>query len=141
MDNQNFEMISKYKEVIQKEIPTGYAKPVDIEPTKKQYELGWMFRYFCRQSNSIKSPIREIDKAQFKSYSNPAAGLDKAFYNVVKVKWLLTGPKNQYTDIYGNDMKGVLLSNNDSAEFANKEFPGIKEYLFANLLKFYKDFT
>ena len=81
MDNQNFEMISKYKEIVEKEKPTGYAKFVEIEPTNKQYELGWMYRYFCRQSNSHKAPIREIDKAQFKSYSNPAAGLDRAFYN------------------------------------------------------------
>ena len=140
MDNQNFEMISKYKEIVEKEKPTGYAKFVEIEPTNKQYELGWMYRYFCRQSNSHKAPIREIDKAQFKSYSNPAAGLDRAFYNVVKVKWLITGPKGPTEDIYGNTVKGVLQSNNDSAKLAEQTFPGIEHYLFSNLLKFYKEF-
>ena len=135
MKGQDFEMISKYKEVVEKEKPTGYAKFVEIEPTKKQYELGWMFRYFCRQSNSTKAPIREIDKVQFKSYSNPAAGLDRAFYNVVKVKWVITGTRGPSEDVYGNAIKGVVQSNNDSAVLAEQTFPGIKDYLFANLLK------
>ena len=130
-------MIDKYNSVKTNEKETAYVEHVNIEPTEKDYELGWFYRYFARQSNSIQAPIYEIDKDQYMSHRDVNSGLDAGFYNVTRIIWKISGPRAQISDIYGNKVKGVLEANNDSAELADKKFPGIKKYL-ANLIKFYK---
>ena len=130
-------MMDKYNSVKTNEKETAYVEHVNIEPTEKDYELGWFYRYFARQSNSINAPIYEIDKDQYISHRDVSSGLDAGFYDVIRIVWKISGPTANVIDVYGNSLKGVLKANNDSAELANKKFTGIKQYL-GNLIKFWK---
>ena len=62
---------------------------IDYYPkiTNKDLKKGFIIRYFAQQWNDSKSRIIEIDK-------NQSNKIDKGFYQIIKLKWLIVGNIN-----------------------------------------------
>ena len=105
----------------------NYAKPMFPEPKSDDYKQGWMYRYFCKQSNNPYGDIIEIDSKQYKSAGSKNSGLDGSHYTVLRVQWVISG-----------DIKEVEQSNTRISDFIEKRHPkmfGLKKVLYENLLK------
>ena len=98
-----------------------FAKDVVIKPKNKDYENGYLERYFFRQVNNPQARIIEVDKRQWTSFST------NSFYTKVSLIWLISGNKDY-----------VLSSNYKTLSLADKTLPGIKKKFENDLLRFYK---
>ena len=105
----------------------NYAKPIFPEPKSDDFDQGWMYRYFCKQSNNPYGDIIEIDAKQYRSAGSKNSGLDGSHYEVIRVQWVISG-----------DIKEVEGSNTRIADFIEKRHPkmfGLRRVLYYNLLK------
>ena len=105
----------------------NYAKPIFPEPKSDDFDQGWMYRYFCKQSNNPYGDIIEIDAKQYRSAGSKNSGLDGSHYEVIRVQWVISG-----------DIKEVEGSNTRIADFIEKRHPkmfGLRRVLYDNLLK------
>ena len=105
----------------------NYAKPIFKEPKSDDYEQGWMYRYFAKQSNNPYGDIIEIDDKQYRSAGSKNSGLDGTHYEVIRVQWVISG-----------DIREVEASNTRIADWIERKHPkmnGLKRLLYDNLLK------
>jgi len=113
----------------------GIIKKVETflpNPSKSDYNTGYIRRYFVQLVNDKSSPIYEVNSRVFNSYKS------KSFYTATTLKWRITGELTESYDSQGNLInKSVKESNRISIKLASKEIPNLKLYL-PNLLQFYK---
>lgn len=89
-------------------------------PTAKNYESGYIVRYFVQKANDISSPIYEISKSSYNKFN------DTSFYVVTTLDWRIKG-----------DVDVVKKSNSASIRIAAQIIPKLPLYL-PNLLQFHK---
>jgi hypothetical protein len=107
-------------------------KPYQPVPTQKNYEDGFLKRYFVQKSNDINAPIFEINQSNYAKLS-PIAD-----YSLVVLKWRISGSIDPVYDDVGNILDfGVRESNKKTLEFYKEKIPGLK-YRITNYLQFYK---
>ena len=116
-----------------------YASPFFPQPADKDYDEGYIERYFAKRTNNENTPIIEISKQQYESHSANNSGLDSSLYNVIKLNWKISGPKNDTTTPDGLLVeKGISNSNYGILKYKEKkEMKGIIKRL-PNLLQFAK---
>jgi len=89
-------------------------------PNNKNYQNGYIVRYFAQKANDKSSPIYEINRNSYTKIS------DSSYYVVISLDWRLTG-----------SVEDVKKSNSESIRIASQTIPKISLYL-PNLLQFYK---
>ena len=112
--------------------------PVPYYPVIKEsdYEDGFVWRYFARRSNDSDSPIVEITKKQYDSHGNKESGLDWALYSTIKLKWKISGLKEDLKNPNGLVIeKSIAHSNYDIIKLKNKKMEGLDERL-TNVMQF-----
>ena len=91
-------MISKFDEMNRTMYKFIKKKPIKapmqlnqmkITPGNRDYENGYIVRYFARQTNSIQSPIIEIDLKTYKKVAKQEDG----FYKLITIDWRITGDR------------------------------------------------
>ena len=87
-----------------------YPKPSKNLPTKNDYDVGTIRRYFCKKGNDDKAQIFEISEDDFNNQSS--------LYLYYDIRWTISGKRN--------DVRGVNLTRLRSLEL---ELPGISNYL------------
>lgn len=94
-----------------------YYKPV---PTSKDYERGYINRYFVQKINDL--IITEVNKDRYnKIYTN--------YFNKLVIQWVISGPKtNQYKNNI-LDRKGVQEQNIKTLVENENKMKGLKTYL------------
>lgn len=102
-----------------------YAREILPVPTPRDYKNRYIYRYFARQRNNLHAPVVEIDKAQFVSHSKFSSGLNRSFYMVYRLRWV----------IYGK-LEVVEMTNSKTVEYAESIIPGI-QYKLTNMLQFW----
>lgn len=103
--------------------------------TDKDYEKGYLTRYFIKQRNNKNARIIEIDKKQYDSLNTKDKGINERFYMGMELDWKVVGPiydgfKNNEIYIYG-----VADTNNRTLTLKEDEMSNIKNNL-QDLLQF-----
>ena len=96
------------------------------KPKDKDYEIGYIKRYFAQKANDEASPILEISPPSFKKISN------SPYYNTTSIRWKISGLLESQGHIIG-----VKQANSNSILRGCKDLKNLKNYLL-NLLQFYK---
>jgi len=115
--------VGRYKQIKRKE--GNLIKVTNISafiptPTDKDYNRGYMLRYFAQKSNDVNSIIYEIDSKQYTKLQF------SDFHIVVSLDWRITGEVNE-----------IKKSNSASVRIASQKIPKLSLYL-PNLLQFHK---
>tara|TARA_Y100000593_G_scaffold57081_1_gene106309 strand:- start:446 stop:853 length:408 start_codon:yes stop_codon:yes gene_type:complete len=135
-------MISKFDEMNRTMYKFIKKKPIKapmqlnqmkITPGNRDYENGYIVRYFARQTNSIQSPIIEIDLKTYKKVAKQEDG----FYKLITIDWRITGDRENKI-INGIRYMGVIDANDLALKSVENLFPGIRE-AYGNLIKFYRE--
>lgn len=112
-------------------------RPIPIVPivTEAEKQIGVMFRYFTRASNSIDSEIYEISKQQYENFKN-----DNRFITL-EIPWVIRGNLNDEVALRENGDKvmirrGVKSANTSTITSAEKKIPFLSS-LLNNPLQFY----
>lgn len=101
-------------------------------PKERDYEKGYITRYFAQRNKGDRHPIYEISS---NSYSTLKSSI---YYKVGSVKWRISGPKEAIYDESGFLIdKGVIASNRKSILLEKETLPDLKYHL-QNLTQFYK---
>ena len=121
-------MIDEYKKAIKRRPKSNekYARNFLPKPSENDYQKGYIERYFAKQRNNIQAPIVEIDKKQYDSHAVAGTGLNSAFYQVLLLRWKLTG-----------ELQEVQKINFKTVKSLEQKMPGISIRL-SNPLQFYK---
>ena len=124
----------RYNKIIRTPIIEKNIKAFIPKPTDKDYNRGFIRRYFLQKTNDKGSPIYELSsRAKGQFINNP-------LYVVVDVKWRIRGPKDinslDSTNTIVNE-KTVQQSNSAAIKLVGHLMPNLKLYL-PNLLQFYK---
>ncbi len=104
---------------------TTIEKPIitsESSPNERDYQAGYIIRYFIRKRNDSNGIIYEIDKANYDSYSY------KTDYLTCTLKWKITGT-NKFE---------VEQLNQRSINYAQQTMSNIDTYV-KNLTKFYRE--
>lgn len=102
-------------------------------PSKNDYDLGYVRRYFIQLVNDKNSPIYEVNQRVYNKHES------KSFYTRATLKWRIAGNLEETHDIEGNLInKSVKESNRIAIKLASQKIPNLKLYL-PNLLQFYKN--
>lgn len=125
---------------IYKLLNSRFKNPPKVEsnparPTKKDYDKGYVSRYFARQSNDEKSQVIEINTKTYQKLRGDESG----FYMVAKVDWRITGQLTTKI-IDGIKYIGVQEANNNSIIEAEKKISNIS-VVFGSLIQFHKPST
>ena len=100
--------------------PTEFIQGSDrIEPTEKDYENGFLYRYFAQVINNPDAPILEITDKRFDEYDT--------YYKMTKVRWRLSGTPIE-----------VETSNKSAVVFSSEKFPTLLRKKW-NYTEFYKN--
>jgi hypothetical protein len=89
-------------------------------PNDKNYQNGYIVRYFVQKANDISSPIYEINRNSYNRI------LGTPFYTTISLDWRIVG-----------DPIEVKKSNSESIRIASQTIRKIQLYL-PNLLQFHK---
>ena len=123
---------NRYNEIIKTPIVEKEIKAYLPKLTDKDYQRGYVRRYFLQKTNDKGSPIFEL------SQSKKGQFLSNPLYTVVDIKWRIRGPKEV---VYGDSGlirdKSVSGSNMIAIKLVSHLIPNLKLYL-PNLLQFYK---
>tara|TARA_Y100000389_G_scaffold49635_1_gene45348 strand:- start:1470 stop:1856 length:387 start_codon:yes stop_codon:yes gene_type:complete len=123
---------NRYNEIIKTPIVEKEIKAYLPQLTDKDYQRGYVRRYFLQKTNDKGSPIFEL------SQSKKGQFLSNPLYTVVDIKWRIRGPKEV---VYGDSGlirdKSVSGSNMIAIKLVSHLIPNLKLYL-PNLLQFYK---
>ena len=123
---------NRYNEIIKTPIIEKEIKAYLPQLTDKDYQRGYVRRYFLQKTNDKGSPIFEL------SQSKKGQFLSNPLYTVVDIKWRIRGPKEV---VYGDSGlirdKSVSGSNMIAIKLVSHLIPNLKLYL-PNLLQFYK---
>jgi hypothetical protein len=93
------------------------------QPSKQDYDQGYVTRYFLRKANNVDAKIIEIDAKQWNLIGSQ---IDPYLYLKTSLPWKLTG-----------NMETVELTNFKVVRKYNEELPGLQKYL-KNYLELYK---
>lgn len=89
-------------------------------PNEKDYNRGYITRYFVQKANDVNSYIYEVSKESYKNY------LNNSFLLTVSLDWRIDG-----------DDIDIKKSNSESVRLASKTINKLQLYL-PNLLQFRK---
>ena len=84
-----------------------YAHHFLPKPSDNDYLKGYIERFFAKQRNNFQSPVVEIDKRQFDSHDVAGDGLNSAFYQVLSLRWKLTGTPQEIQKINFNTARNL----------------------------------
>jgi hypothetical protein len=98
--------------------------------TKRDYEIGYIRRYFVQKGNDKSSPIYEVSLNEYERI------VKKPLYVGVALKWRISGPISEI-QIDSVVDKGVRESNRIAISLVNDKMPNLKIYL-PNLLQFHE---
>ena len=103
----------------------NYAIDYYPKVTDKILKQGFIMRYFAQQWNDSNARIIEIDSKQFDK-------IDKGFYRVIKLKWLIVGninivSKNNLKEVNDNAkiMSMIIFRLTNPIELYNSEYTDI----------------
>tara|TARA_B100001287_G_C22390447_1_gene393042 strand:- start:180 stop:551 length:372 start_codon:yes stop_codon:yes gene_type:complete len=96
------------------------------KPKDKDYEVGYIKRYFAQKVNDEASPIVEVSPTYFTKISN------SPYFNSTSIRWKITGLLESQGHIIG-----VKQSNSNSILRGCKDLKNLKNYLL-NTQQFYK---
>jgi hypothetical protein len=100
-----------------------YVEPTKglVYPTENNYNSRSMYRFFV-QNRLEKEFIVEIDTDQVSHYSKDN-GINPVKYQLLELKWMITrNPK---------ELDKIAFENYKTVREANKEMPGIADYIFS----------
>lgn len=122
----------RYNEIIKSPLIERDIKTFVPKPSEKDYNRGYIRRFFIQKTNDKGSAIYEISQNSKTNFvTNP-------LYTVADVKWRIKGPKEPEYDDVGNIVdKSVKESNRVAISLVADKIPNLKLYL-PNLLQFYK---
>jgi hypothetical protein len=95
-------------------------------PTKSNYDIGNITRYFVKNRYSDFNSIIEIDTNQVKNYGNPG-GIDNVKYQLESLLW--------YISLNERTVDRISLLNSTNVVILNKKMSGLTDYIF-NLFEF-----
>ena len=95
-------------------------------PKPKDYEIGYIKRYFAQKVNDESSPIVEISTTSYQNLSN------SPYYNRTDIRWKISGLLESRGHIIG-----VKQANSNSILRGCKDLKNLKNYLL-NTQQFYK---
>ena len=114
--------INRFDKLVQ--LPTEFSKsdikPSVTIPTKNDYAIGYVVRYFTQKVNDKGAPVIEVDRRTFSSL------IDNTFYTSVELDWAISGDESKVKEMNFNSVK-----------YAAETLPAVQLYL-PNFLQFYK---
>lgn len=126
-------ILDSYNKLMTKNIVSNDSIQTHIPiPTDKDYERGYIARYFTQKVTDTNSPIFEVNERVFSRLQT------NQMYVIVSLKWRIKGPKETTYREDGQllDMS-VSESNRKAILLHYDKIPNLKLYL-PNLLQFYK---
>ncbi len=96
------------------------------KPKDKDYDIGYIKRFFAQKVNDKTSPIVEISSQSYQNLSN------SPYYNRTSIRWKISG----LLESQGHIM-GVKQANSNSILRGCKDLSNLKNYLL-NTKQFYK---
>lgn len=122
MNNRYTQILSEQdKQIIIPQLVSYVPKPKD-----KDYEVGYIKRYFAQKVNDEASPIVEVSPTYFTKISN------SPYYNSTSIRWKISGLLESQGHIIG-----VKQANSNSILRGCKDLKNLKNYLL-NTQQFYK---
>ena len=122
MNNRYTQILSEQdKQIIIPQLVSYVPKPKD-----KDYEVGYIKRYFAQKVNDEASPIVEVSQTYFIKISN------SPYYNSTSIRWKISGLLESQGHIIG-----VKQANSNSILRGCKDLKNLKNYLL-NTQQFYK---
>jgi len=122
MNNRYTQILSEQdKQIIIPQLVSYVPKPKD-----KDYEVGYIKRYFAQKVNDEASPIVEVSQTYFTKISN------SPYYNSTSIRWKISGLLESQGHIIG-----VKQANSNSILRGCKDLKNLKNYLL-NTQQFYK---
>jgi|TARA_R100000030_G_scaffold56881_1_gene42814 hypothetical protein len=122
MNNRYTQILSEQdKQIIIPKLVSYVPKPKD-----KDYEVGYIKRYFAQKVNDEASPIVEVSQTYFTKISN------SPYYNSTSIRWKISGLLESQGHIIG-----VKQANSNSILRGCKDLKNLKNYLL-NTQQFYK---
>ena len=88
-----------------------YPKVISVNPSKSDYRIGSIMRYFTQKGNNRNADIFEVSKADFSSKNN--------LYRYTSFQWRISGKKEE-----------VTRDNQRTMRRLEKGYPGISKLLF-----------
>jgi hypothetical protein len=98
-------------------------------PTKKDYDNGFIPRYFCQRVHTNAETIIEISKDTFTSMTNKAGIYNDKLYQVTSLNWKISGPLFDNNKNPNHPIPGIIDTNKRTLEQKEKEMPGITLFL------------
>lgn len=124
---------NRYNEIIRTPLKEKDVKAFIPRPNQKDYDRGYIRRYFLQKTNDKGSPIFELNKSNKGNFQN------NPLYTLVDVKWRIRGPlESEINDSGTVIQKSVSESNRIAIRLVGHLMPNLKLYL-PNLLQFYKN--
>jgi hypothetical protein len=116
-------MISNYKKLKKISIKNRIPRAHFPKPTNRDYEIGFIRRYFTQMRATPGAPIFEINEDTFSDYSNTS------YYVGVMINWKITGDlEDKYTE-KGEYIPSVHTVNTLSIREGEKILPELNLYL------------
>ena len=116
-------MIDNYKKLKTVYIKNKMPKAYFPNPNNRDYEIGFIRRYFTQMRGTPGAPIFEISEDTFSDYSNTP------YYIGVKINWKITGDlEDKYTE-KGEYIPSVHTVNTLSIREGEKILPELNLYL------------
>jgi len=108
-------------------IAPALPQPLPCIPTKKDYEVGEITRYFCRKKSEI--VFIETNKENFQKFKEKDDSVYHVGYVALSLPWVITGVQEK-----------VAIENKKMVEYRElrQGFDGLGLYLNHNYLQFYK---
>ena len=103
-------LFSKYKD-IKTLSRTAYPKVISANPSKSDYGIGSITRYFTQKANNSNADIFEVSKKDFNNQNN--------LYRYTSFQWRISGKKEE-----------VTRDNQSTMRRLEKEYSGISRILF-----------
>lgn len=116
-------MIEEYKKL--KKIYLNNKTPIAYfpSPTERDYEVGFIERFFTQMRGTAGSPIFEVSRDLYPNYSNTN------YFVGIKINWKITGKlEDSYTE-RGEYIPSVHTVNKLSIEEGKKILPELDLYL------------
>ena len=107
---KNKTLYGKYSE-IQTLTRDNYPQPQLASPTKADYRIGSIQRYFTQSANDSDKPVFEISKNDYDSQNS--------LFKYTQVRWVISGIKSE-----------VERLNEDTLESLEQQYKGIRKTIF-----------
>ena len=100
------------------------------QPKGEDYRRGQIERYFAKKRNETPSRILEINQSTYNDIITQSGEYNYALWQVVKIFWKINGPLRDTRNPNGTITAGIVDTNQRLVNFTNREFRGIKQYLY-----------